>query len=411
MLNPLIPYLLRKRRLEKQLTIEKVSQILEVDKTYLSKIENNKAIPAERKLKQLYHIYNIKLYSVDFIDFDEGFITHFLDKIYNVDVSDKDLLNLNDKISKHQSSKYLGHLYLLRWCYYSLKGLWNDEFIVEINSFISIYDLLTSDEQNFFLLCLMFYYLRLKKYDKYNEYNDMLLKIKNRKWLGLEGYIKVDYDHCIGNYVSMFYDIERAKSYLTQDNNLKRLNSLLQFEAIYYDCIGDYEKEIELYQHLTEIYLKNNQLINYGVTKQNIGSMLLDRRKYSEAIPHYIEGLKYNSLNGPYFELAWCYFNLNEKRLCKQCIKAGKHASKKAPAYDELLDWLLKMTDTPYSKSCLNLLLKIEKNYASILSKDTFNFLNIALANTYKELKEFDKACDYLKMVVNKNITTSIEIL
>lgn len=240
------------------------------------------------------------------------------------------MLNLNEKISKHQSSKYLGHHCLLRWCYHSLKGLWNDEFIAEINSFISIYDLLTLDEQNFFLLCLMFYYLRSKKYDKYSEYNGTLLKVKKRKWLGLEYYIRVDYDHCIGNYSNMFYDIESAKSYLAQGNNLNRLNSLLQYEAIYYDCIGDYEKGIGIYQNLTEIYLKNNPLTNYDVTKQNIGSILLDKRMYNEAIPHYIEDLKYNSLNGPYFELAWRYFNLNEERLCKQCIKAGKQASKKS---------------------------------------------------------------------------------
>lgn len=81
------------------------------------------------------------------------------------------------------------------------------------------------------------------------------------------------------------------------------------------------------------------------------------------------------------------------------------------PAYDELLDWLLKMTDISCSKSCLNLLIKIEKNYASMFSKDTLIFLNIAIANTYKELKELDKAYEYLKKVVNKNITTAIESL
>ena len=78
------------------------------------------------------------------------------------------------------------------------------------------------------------------------------------------------------------------------------------------------------------------------------------------------------------------------------------------PAYNELLDWLLKMLDKPYTKSCLNLLLKIENEYASMVNEETINFIYIAIANNYKELNEMDKAYHNLAKVINKNIITPL---
>ena len=54
--------------------------------------------------------------------------------------------------------------------------------------------------------------------------------------------------------------------------------------------------------------------------------------------------------------------------------------------------------------------IKFEKKYIEILNIETTNFIYIAIANTYKELKEMDKAYYYLSKVIHKNITTSLEI-
>lgn len=299
MINPLISYLLKTKRLEKSLTIDEVAKKIEIDKTYLSKIENNKVIPIDRKLKQLYHTYNLKSYTIDYIDFDENYINQFLNKIYMTTVSDDDLLILNKKIQKHSNSVYGGHLYLLQWCYNSLMGFWNERFLSDTKKFINVINSFTKNEHTFFLLCLIFYFLRNKQFEKYNEYCEKLNKIPNHKWLGLEYYIKTNYAYYINDHVAMAYNIKLAKNHLKNDKNFKRYNTTLQYEAIYYDLIKDFNRELQIYNQLLEIYKKENQLINYGVTNENIASMFLNEKKYTKAIPYYIEGLKYHPLNEP----------------------------------------------------------------------------------------------------------------
>ena len=410
MINSLTSFLIRKKRLQSKLTIGDASTKIGVDKTYLSKLEKNKSIPSERRLKQIYHLYNMKSYNVSYIDFNELFINNFLNKIYYIDVSENDIINLDKMIEKHQSSIYLGHLILLKWCYKSLKGLWDNEFLSDINGFLSSFNLLSDEEQNFFLLCFLFYCVRSKNFDKYNRYLPNLNKINKHKWLGLEYHIIVNYDYYTNNYLEMPKHIEKAKKYLLKDKNYKRLNSTLQYEGIYYNIVRDYEKELNIYHSLIETYKKSNQLINYGVTKQNIASLLLEQKKYDEAIENFLEGLKYNSLNGPYFELAWCYYNINEMDLCKNAIEQGKNAKKQIPYYNDFLDWLFKMTESPYSKSCLNLLLKIDKKYNSTLTSDMKNFLNVAIANNYIKLNQIDHAYDYLKKTIDESLPLTVKV-
>ena len=404
-INPLIPFFLKRKRIEKKLTLDHVVKNINFDKTYLSKIENNKIVPNERKLKQLYHFYGEKSYNLEYINFDEFYLAALFNKLYSMDL---DISTLDKAIEDHNHSVYLGHLCLIKWCYKSLNGLWDDEFLSDMKSFINLLDFLTIDEQNFFLLCLMFYYTRSKQFDNFNNVYTTLKEIEKRKWLGLEYYIIVSYNYNINNFSSMPIYIEKAKAIFKSENNHKRLNSVLQYEGIYYNVIGDYENEIQVYNTLSKSYLKDNQLVNYGVTEQNIASLLLNQKKYDEAIIHYIEGLKYNDINSSHFELAWCYYIQENQNLCKKAIKDGKKAKKIVPAYNELLDWLLKMLDKPYTKSCLNLLLKIENEYASMVNEETINFIYIAIANNYKELNEMDKAYHYLAKVINKNIITPL---
>ena len=411
MINPLISYLLKTKRLEKNLTIDEVAKKIEIDKTYLSKIENNKVIPIDRKLKQLYHAYNLKSYAINYIDFDENYINQFLNKIYMITVSDNDILDLDKKIQKHSNSIYLGHLCLLQWCYKSLKGFWDERFLSDTKSFINSINLFTKEEQTFFLLCLMFYFLRNKQFDQYNKYYEILNQIQDHEWLGLEYYIKTNYDHYKINHIDMAHDIKLAKKYLKEDKNIKRFNSTLQYEAIYYDLIKDYNRELQIYNQLLEIYKNRNQLEDYGITNQNIGSMLLNEKKYAEAIPYYVKGSKYNSLNGPYFELAWCYYNVGDLKQCKETIKAGKNTDRVIPYYNDFLDWLDKMITNPYSKSCLNLLLKIESNYEGKLSHEIQQTLYILIANTYIKLDQPMNAYQYLKKIVNKDLSLPVEAI
>ncbi len=213
--------------------------------------------------------------------------------------------------------------------------------------------------------------------------------------------------------------------------------------------IGDYKNEMKVYSELEELYKEHNQLLNYGVTKQNIASLLLIEKKYEEAIPYYLEGFKYNSLNGPCFELAWCYYNIGDlvsckKAItipyylegfkynslngpcfelawcyynigdlvsCKKAIKMGQTAKTQLTYYNDLFEWLLKMINNPYSKSCLNLLLKLEKQYYSNLNKEEKNFLMIAIANNYVHLGEVELASNYYKRLIKENVLTGIEMV
>ena len=257
----------------------------------------------------------------------------------------------------------------------------------------------------------MFYYVRNKEFNKYNQCKKKLEKIENRKWLGLQYYIELSYDYNTNNYGNMYHHINDAKKALTFDKNFKRFNVVLQYEGIFYNMIGDYKNEMKVYSELEELYKEHNQLLNYGVTKQNIASLLLIEKKYEEAIPYYLEGFKYNSLNGPCFELAWCYYNIGDLVSCKKAIKMGQTAKTQLTYYNDLFEWLLKMINNPYSKSCLNLLLKLEKQYYSNLNKEEKNFLMIAIANNYVHLGEVELASNYYKRLIKENVLTGIEMV
>lgn len=410
---PLIPlqaYFFKRKRVESNYTLRELSRLLHLDNGYLSKLENNRLLPTQRNIDIMLHFYGIKKYQFDTLHFSSEYIDTVMNKLYYMDFTDNDLKILHNYIEKSKNTVYVGHLYLLLWCYKALYVIWDTKFKMDLKILSELYTSLSEKEQMFFIICKLFYHIRSREHDQSNNCIKILDKMNLDSLFGFNLYVRVCYNFYFNNQLDLPLSIKSCKTKLLKDKNTRRYNAVLMYEAMFNKKVGNFSTAFQLYDNLQNSYLKLRDYTNYAIIHHNLGSLLTSQKKYVEAIQHYEIAIKSCYENDTFFELAWCYYCNKQYDKCSKTIQSAYTVTTKYDVYTLLLDWLMITLSNPCSKRSIDLLLKIKKEYFDSIGSDTKNFVLIALANSYNRIGEFQTANLFLKEILSLQNSYLIEI-
>ena len=88
--TPIPCYLFKEERYESDITLRELAKQINIDHTYLSKIENGHLLPSEERLNQLLRFYKITQKQLNYCQFTKEFIQQQLNKIYYVEFTKDD---------------------------------------------------------------------------------------------------------------------------------------------------------------------------------------------------------------------------------------------------------------------------------------------------------------------------------
>lgn len=222
--------------------------------------------------------------------------------------------------------------------------------------------------------------------------------------------MRVKFDFYFDHFVEIIQDIATCQQILVKEHNKKRIPLLKTYEALYYDYLGLSDRVVQIYSEQLDYFKKIGDQLNYLIIKSNLGQEYLYHHQYKEVITYFREAVPLKNENTTYFDLAWCYYNLGQMEACEKTIRQSVKAKTQYPAYTELLEWLSQMVKHPYSKTCLNSLLRIEKNYLDQLGPRGKVLVYGAISNHYQHEHNYEMANHYLKKIIQENMTTAIEL-
>lgn len=204
---------------------------------------------------------------------------------------------------------------------------------------------------------------------------------------------------------------ENAQSYIEQGNKVlerKEFTEALQlFElalalepenAEIYKCVGRVFDDQELYDEAAPYYYKAIELDpNYWAPYNNLGVMHSRQRNYEKAAEFYEKALELNpGFPGAVTQLAIAYSELKRHKLAQQYFNKAIELGKDLfyVRYHQACDFYLQKD---YSRA-----LFLFESFEAIPDDYLVGHYN-NLAKTYSELKEYEKAIEYWKRVIELN--------
>lgn len=408
--TPIPCYLFKEKRYESDITLRELAKQINIDHTYLSKIENGQLLPSEERLNQLHRFYKITQKQFDYCQFTKEFIQQQLNKIYYVEFTKEDYARVEQMAYQHRNSQYLGHLKLILWCYNAMYVHYDSSFDMEMEILDDTIHAFSDEELEFYYICKCIVHTQRRQKKQAKSTLELLLQKQTFQWPGFVYFAKVKYDYYFQYFLNITRDIEICKEFLLKDNNTKRVPFMKMFEALYYSYLGLHDHAIQIYEQQLSYMNQINDNLNISVLLANIGNQYLYKHQYKRASEYLKKATVLKNDNATYFDLAWCYYNLGQMEACEKTIRQSVKAKTQYPAYTELLEWLFQMVKRPYSKTCLNSLLRIEKNYLDQLGPRGKVLVYGAISNHYQHEHNYEMANHYLKKIIQENMTTAIEL-
>lgn len=405
-MKPLYGYYFKRKRLENNLTLNEVSEATEISISYLSMVENNDIQPSKRKLDKLTVFYKAKPTYFSIQTIEKSYILSFFDKIYYGQVTKEDIDQLNKLIATHQKSAYLGYLELMEWCYYAQK------VVLKNKNLAIIADLLNKNIHSFpiefcrfYYISCIWYYSRIKSKKQLENAQKKLKNIEYKNWDGLEKIAELGYLITNNDFFNTPETVNECKEIFKRTNNQNCLNHVLMYEAIYLSCIQDYNKALEKYAQLKNIYLKNKNNMNFAVVEHNMGEIYFSLKNYIVAADHFKAQLQFLPSVSSYFKIAYCFYALNDKKTAMKWLQKSKEATSNVYVENLLIQWLTTMIENPYSKKCINLLLKIEKKFNQLSEREDQAFILLAIIDYYFKEENLSQIKQYSIKYANINKT------
>lgn len=132
---------------------------------------------------------------------------------------------------------------------------------------------------------------------------------------------------------------------------------------------------------LDEFKDKPYQLKNLEILYNNIAWTYLLIHDYKNAIKYYLKTLEYTQDNEIFFNLAFAYFQIGDKKEANHYVNLGKTAKSYGEYVYIMLEWLEAMINRKYSKKAFRLLLKLKNFYADALDKTVKDMIQIEIVN------------------------------
>lgn len=386
---------LRMQRSKNKYTLTKIAKLLEVDPSYISKVEKNKIQPPSRRLKQLVHFYKMDNTKLDYCSIDLDYILNYFNALYTLELDTNQLDNLNKLVKEHESSFYIGHILLIKYCYELLTIQQSFEFKKLIHLYNDAFDLFAPFEQRFLVLNICLFYALNRDENNYSHFINILQKIPCDYWQGLEFEIKIIHGLHNNQLSDVGELIRESMTVLSNESNIKRLYCIRYLNTIYLRLINDYESATKEANDVLTLCKDINFNSLTGLVLCSLGHIYFFQNKYADAAIYYEQALSLSYTNEFYYYLAYINYKLNNPIKAQQYIDRGRESPEQIDLYSDLMDWLEEVLITSFTKKTLSMMIRIERIYYDLINSDyqTFIFQSIIYNALYSN--EFEIATYY----------------
>ena len=324
-INMIIGSYLKVNRIEENMSLNFLSDIVKINKGFLSEIERGRRKPADYALKQILKGIGIPLFSeYEYLkigrEFANKVILHFEEMDYNTEK-----IILEDFLNRKEYGYSIGFMqyYLLEFTY-QIQFKKDPVKMEELYSKLILFniELYSMKERLLFYDIIALYYMDMKRdYVSAQTYLNKALQDETKNTLtssliGVILYHLIDINQRLNSSVKALMLCNDAESIFIESFNVKRLAYLNMHKANCFSRLGMYDEAERLYLKL----LKQADILGVNAKCMffdNLAWNELKRCDYEKVIHYAKKSIEFGSrFNAIYEYIPYAYLKLNQFELC-----------------------------------------------------------------------------------------------
>ncbi|RHN01287.1 helix-turn-helix domain-containing protein [Dielma fastidiosa] len=403
-----LSYIIKSERKKQELSQDQLSALCNISKSYLSKIENADDFSNEYIIEIL-----LNKLGIHFIyDMDElSELDCLLDEFYYSQVYYND--NANDNYLKVLSYKndYINSILITKFLVYTYAWLvTHNQSVDDIESKLEneLFNYLPPSNE------LMQIYLDYKGVHQKNNSNfeEAICLFKKALKLGANknSYAMICYHLATtlmmsSNYLEALHYNETALEYFIKEFNYKRQLFAQVYIAVIYSYCALYDKAEDIYQNLLLNPHCSNDALLWNTIRSNSAWNMCLQHKYNEALNILFPDGEKNELlfAEEYFNVAWCYYRLNQYAPALKWIDRGLKVSfdvYQTKVKLKTIQALIQNKDD--IQAIYHYLIKEYHEIKDNLSQENKRFYLELLVEFCEKAYKYKEALHYYRLLVNK---------
>lgn len=400
-------YILRELRRQRGLTLRGLSEHVDIDYSYLSKIETGAA------LVQPHHLVILaRFYQVQEEDFYRESDTFFDDL---KEVLDANLQHRQDRtqirtsfVEKYEYlriSQYLPYIQFVELENMAYRGIRDKYFLYLMETLDE--DLLKSPYRYFLLFRKLYWACQQNDKRMVNYYTPI---IENQMLEIPEQYRPFGYYYLLAGYSLIEDGMKTAQIYELAHNGFVALNNhhfAMLSDIVYGGFLVThhvYSFSIQFYRKL--LHNENYELTNFSKRSIlfNIGEAYLQLGDYRGALQYYKQSWALAPQKSCAFFEAFCMFQVGKDQDAIELIDSSTSISEDNALFSELLDWFRRFINkrNHLNDDVIKRLIKIEDKYEAKIDFCLKLTLLTIKVDFYKNMKDLTKENHYLREMINE---------
>lgn len=400
-------YILRELRRQRGLTLRGLSEHVDIDYSYLSKIETGAAIVQPHHLVILARFYQVQ--EEDFYRESDTFFDDLKE------VLDANLQHRQDRaqirtsfVEKYEYlriSQYLPYIQFVELENMAYSGIRDKYFLYLIETLDE--DLLKSPYRYFLLFRKLYWACQQNDKRMVNYYTPI---IENQMLEIPEQYRPFGYYYLLAGYAVIEDSIKIARIYDLAHNGFVALNNhhfAMLSDIVYGGFLvthRDYSFSIQFYRKL--LHNENYKLTNFSKRSIlfNIGEAYLQLGDYRGALQYYKQSWAFAPQKSCAFFAAFCMFQVGKDQDAIELIDSSTSISEDNALFSELLDWFRRFINKRHhlNDDVIKRLIKIEDKYEAKIDFCLKLTLLTIKVDFYKNMKDLTKENHYLREMINE---------
>lgn len=393
-------YVFRYLREEKHLSIRDLADQVDIDYSYLSKIENGIVRIQKHQLYALLHFYHISLKDIDvnlpdfFTDLRSVLDANITHQENRVMLREKFI----EKYEIYKGTKYLPYIHFVEIENIGYKTSKNKYFINLINSLRP--ELLTQPYRCFFLVRKLYWGCQTEN-AKLTEtlipqIEGMIKEVDDKYHPYIYYYLMTGYAFLKSSIkVSELYELAHTGLTKQHNNHFAMLTDITY--GAYLVLMRQFESSITLNQSLLENPNYDLSIYSKEAVYYNIGEAYFQMFDYQLALENYLQSYQLLKQKSTAFYIAYCYYLLDEKQNALDIIDDAVPLADKNAMYEDLLIWFRRLITKKNEEYQIQRLDVIEKKHHLTIDQGLRVLLLKLRIDYYHKTNNFEMEVKYLR--------------
>lgn len=398
--SQLLGYIFRHLREQKHLSVRQLSELVDIDYSYLSKMENGAVRIQKHQLHSLLYFFNLTLSQITtenksfFSDLDQILQAN----LYHHSNREELCSHFLKKYETLYNTIYLPYIHFVEIESISYKTIKNKRFLFLINALKP--ELLTQPYRCFFLVRKLYWGCQTEN-AKLTEtlipqIEGMIKEVDDKYHPYIYYYLMTGYAFLKSSIkVSELYELAHTGLTKQHNNHFAMLTDITY--GAYLVLMRQFESSITLNQSLLENPNYDLSIYSKEAVYYNIGEAYFQMFDYQLALENYFQSYQLLKQKSTAFYIAYCYYLLDEKQNALDIIDDAVPLADKNAMYEDLLIWFRRLITKKNEEYQIQRLDVIEKKHHLTIDQGLRVLLLKLRIDYYHKTNNFEMEVKYLR--------------